>query len=333
MQTGNSLSGLQKERTKHCRLTFGRMFTRTTAIGLGLVTALATAQVPHASANYQTAKVAAKPGRTKIPKAGTPTTIKNRVATTLGNGITPAQPAVTPKPAPAAAIKPAVQPAVSTKGDCRVMPLGDSLTAFPDSYRGPLYRTLKDEGLKVDFVGSGQWEPAGGGDPDSEGHGGFRVGPDDGVDYQGKPTNLDFYIADWLKSARPNVILLNIGTNDLAAGGPLADAAAGKLQNLVTKIRQLAPEAYLVTSDIPPNANVAEISPPVKAVDDVAKKVGDGRDPKISFGETSKNLLAMGFTRAAHTSDGTHFTVEGGVLFAKAWYPKARAAMKAACGM
>jgi hypothetical protein len=333
MQTGNSLAELQKERTKRCRSTFGRTFTKTSAIGLGFIVALATAQVPNASANYQTAKAVAKPGRTKIPKAGTPTTISNRVATTSGNGITPAQPAAAPKPAPAAAIKPAVQQAVSTKGDCRVMPLGDSLTAFPESYRGPLYRTLKAEGLKVDFVGSGQWEPAGGGDPDAEGHGGFRVGPDDGVDYQGKPANLDFYIVDWLKSAKPSVILLAIGTNDLAAGGPLADAAAGKLQNLVAKIRQLAPEAYLVVGDIPPNTNVAEKSPQVKAVEDVARKVGDGRDPKISYGDTAKNLLALGFTSATHTSDGTHFTVEGGVLFAKAWYPKARAAIKAACGI
>jgi GDSL-like Lipase/Acylhydrolase family len=213
------------------------------------------------------------------------------------------------------------------------MPLGDSLTAFPDSYRGPLYRTLKAEGLNIDFVGSGSWEPTGGGDPDAEGHGGFRVGPDDGVDYQNKPNNLDFYIVDWLKSAKPKVILLAIGTNDLAAGGPTADAAAGKLEKLVSKIRQLAPDAYLVVSDIPPNTTVTEISPAVQAVNDVARKVGNGSDPKITYGETAKNMLSLGFNTAVHTSDGTHFTADGGVLFAKAWYPKARAAIKTACGV
>jgi lysophospholipase L1-like esterase len=213
------------------------------------------------------------------------------------------------------------------------MPLGDSLTAFGESYRGPLYRTLKAEGLNIDFVGSGQWEPVGGGDPDGEGHGGFRIGPDDSVDYQGKPANLDAYIAEWLNSARPNVVLLTIGTNDLAAGGPIANAAAGKLQNLVTKIRQLAPNAYLVVGDIPPNTNTSTISPPAKAIDDVARRVGDGSDPKITYGNTAQHLLDAGYTTAVHTNDGTHFTVEGGVLFAKAWYPKARGAIRAACGM
>ena len=212
------------------------------------------------------------------------------------------------------------------------MPLGDSLTAFAESYRGPLYRTLKSEGLGVDFVGSGSWEPTGGGDPDSEGHGGYRVGPDDSVDYQGKSTNLDFYVADWLKAAKPNVILLTIGTNDLAAGGAIADAAAGKLQTLVTKIRSLAPDAYLVVGDIPPNTSRAGISPQENAINEVARKVGNGGDPNVSYGETAKRLLESGYTSAAHTNDGTHFNPEGGVLFARAWYPKARAAIKAACG-
>jgi GDSL-like Lipase/Acylhydrolase family len=332
MQTRNFVAKTQNELAKACRPTFGRAAARTSALGLGLVIASAVAQFPNASANTKTAITAAKKGTAKTPNTATQTTLKSRVATTLGNGITPPKPAGVPKPA-AVASKPAIQSAASAKGDCRIMPLGDSLTAFPESYRGPLYRTLKSEGLKVDFVGSGQWEPAGGGDPDAEGHGGFRIGPDDAVDYQGKPTNLDFYIVDWLKSAKPNVILLAIGTNDLAAGGTIADAAAGKLQNLVTKIRQLAPDAYLVIGDIPPNTNVSEMSPPVKALEDVAKKVSDGRDPKISYGDTARNLLAMGFTSAVHTSDGTHFTIDGGVLFAKAWYPKARAAIKAACGM
>ena len=217
------------------------------------------------------------------------------------------------------------------KGDCRVMPLGDSLTAFGESYRGPLYRTLKAEGLKIDFVGSGSWQPIGGGDPDSEGHGGFRIGPDDAVDYQNKPANLDSYIAEWLTAAKPHVILLSIGTNDLAAGGAIADAAAPKLQALVTKIRQLAPDAYLAIGDIPPNTTL-EASPQQQAINQVARKAGGGADPKVSYADTAKRLLTSGFTTPAHTNDGTHFTIDGGVLYAKAWYPAARAAIRAACG-
>jgi GDSL-like Lipase/Acylhydrolase family len=322
---------------------------RTVALGLAVLVsgACASTAVTHASARKPASKgspagLVTQKGANKAKKP-TETTISYRVATTLGEGITPpaAKPtaaAVTPAPAPSQPIdkpgnKPGDKPIVLSNGDCRVMPLGDSLTAFAESYRGPLYRTFKSEGLKVDFVGSGSWEPVGGGDPDGEGHGGFRIGPDESVDYQGKPANLDAYITDWLKAAKPNVILLTIGTNDLAAGGTVANAAAGKLQNLVAKIRQLAPEAHLVVGDIPPNTNAATLNPQVNAVDEVARKVGNSGDPKITYGDTAKNLLAAGFTTAAHTNDGTHFTVEGGVLFAKAWYPTARAAIRAACGM
>ena len=276
-------------------------------------------------------------------RAKPPATIVTR--STPSNGITPPQQAkpVSPPKAtavvrPVVTVRPTVKAraaamAASSGVGCRLMPLGDSLTAFPDSYRGPLFRTLKAEGLNVDFVGSGTWEPTGGGDPEGEGHGGYRIGPDDGVDYQNKPTNLDFYIADWLKLSKPQVIILSIGTNDLATGGAIADAAAGKLQNLVAKIRQLAPDAYLVIGDIPPNTTRPEISPQETALNEVARKLGNGSVPKITYGETSKNLLALGFSTPVHTSDSTHFNVEGGILYAKAWYPKARIAIKAACGV
>lgn len=328
MQNRNVLSSLRYAPAHRRRSQLGLTAKRVAALllGVGITGACASTALTDASAKNPANKPATR-SAAKKPKATKPTstTITYRVPTTLGVGITPA----------AAKIPAATQPLAREPidGDCRLMPLGDSLTAFGESYRGPLYRTLKSEGIKIDFVGSGQWEPVGGGDPDAEGHGGFRIGPDDGVDYEGKPANLDFYIADWLQSAKPNVILLTIGTNDLAAGGTIANAAAGKLQNLVDKIRQLAPEAYLVVGDIPPNTNTTEISSPAKAVNDVAKKVGDGRDPKTFYGDTAKNLLNAGYTTAVHTGDGTHFTVDGGVLFAKAWYPKARAAIKAACGM
>jgi hypothetical protein len=95
----------------------------------------------------------------------------------------------------AAAAKPTVPTSVAPAGSggcdpIRVMPLGDSLTAFPDSYRGPLFRSLKTSGWNVDFVGSSNWPPTGGGDPDGEGHGGYRIGPDDYKDFEGKPANL-----------------------------------------------------------------------------------------------------------------------------------------------
>ena len=70
------------------------------------------------------------------------------------------------------------------------MPLGDSITAWPDSYRGPLYRWLISTGRNVDFVGSQSWGPTGGGDADHQAHGGYTIGPDANLDWQGNPGNL-----------------------------------------------------------------------------------------------------------------------------------------------
>ena len=111
----------------------------------------------------------------------------------------------------------------------RIMPLGDSITqgtssgvADPDfqvSYRKALYDKLWAAGYVVDdeiFVGtliSG--ESVADFDPDHEGHPGWRaneiVAGRTGFEAQGK---LD----EWLNAEEPNIVLLHIGTNDVANG-------------------------------------------------------------------------------------------------------------------
>ena len=111
----------------------------------------------------------------------------------------------------------------------KIMPLGDSITqgtssgvADPDfqvSYRKALYDKLWAAGYVVDdeiFVGtliSG--ESVADFDPDHEGHPGWRaneiVAGRTGFEAQGK---LD----EWLNAEEPNIVLLHIGTNDVANG-------------------------------------------------------------------------------------------------------------------
>ncbi len=225
------------------------------------------------------------------------------------------------------------QPSISVAGkkcEVKVMPLGDSLTAFAESYRGPLFRMLQADGYKnVDFVGSSSWAPSGGGDPDQEGHGGYRIGPDDSKDFEGKPANIDAHLSDWINAAKPDVILLTIGTNDLSAGGEITAQAPAKLKGLVNRIQNEWPKIRVVVGDVPPSGAFIDGVSPQKAINDMARTLADGN--RTTYSENYKRLLDLGFAKDVHTLDGAHFNVAGGELFAKAWYPAARAAIDATC--
>jgi lysophospholipase L1-like esterase len=221
----------------------------------------------------------------------------------------------------------------AVRSDCRkvrVMPLGDSLTAFPDSYRGPLFRNLEKVGLNVDFVGSVSWAPTGGGDADSEGHGGFTIGPDNRMDSEGvKKANLADNLAEWIPAANPDLILLTIGTNDLAGGGAWTEQAPKKLTALVDQIRSLAPNAVIVLGDVPPSIYDPAGTKSTAAINAEAKRVGTA-DPadRVIYAMTSQRLLDLGFVAETDTADGVHFTAKGGEFFAKAWEPSLREAFR-----
>jgi hypothetical protein len=206
------------------------------------------------------------------------------------------------------------------------MPLGDSLTGFPEGYRGPLYRALRAAGLNVDFVGSRQWEPVGGGDPDNEGWGGYRIGPDDFKDPDGNPGNLDFYIEKWLAAAKPHVIILSIGANDIGAGGAISDAAPQKFTAFVRKIRRLAPQAQVLLADVPPGAGSINGHPVVDAYNANVKATAsiDG----VRYLDSYRGLIGAGFDPGSDTTDGQHFSETGGKKYANVLFPGVAEAVK-----
>ncbi len=120
----------------------------------------------------------------------------------------------------------------------RIMPLGDSITRgliipppgfIPGGYRTRLYQRLIREWQPVEFVGSADDNP----DPDRlpsphhEGHGGFRI------------DEIQAGIDGWLAAARPDLVLLHIGTNDMVQDYDLAGAPArldGLLAHLPTRV-------------------------------------------------------------------------------------------------
>ncbi len=256
--------------------------------------------------------------------------------TSLSSSVLVSEPAKTVPPissAPSPAetsvgIKPATASAACDP--IRVMPLGDSLTSYLESYRGPLFRSLTVAGWNVDFVGSGSGEPIGGGDPDHEGHGGYRIGPDAALDWEGNPANLANGIGGWIPKAKPEVIVLNIGTNDVAAGGETSQRAPAQLTGLVAALRTLAPDAQIVVGDLPPNAWVPEGTSETQAVGTAAQQIAKASPDFVQFTPVYNRMRANGFdlTPGVGTTDNTHFTVSGGIAFAAVLEPEVVGALQ-----
>jgi acyl-CoA thioesterase-1 len=120
----------------------------------------------------------------------------------------------------------------------RVMPLGASSTVGKGSpetagYRGPLQELLARDGVVVDMVGSQRDGPASVPDGDHEGYGGITL-------EAMKPR-----VADWVRQAAPDVVLLHAGTNDLLAGVS-AEVAADRLEGLLAEIVAVSDASVIV---------------------------------------------------------------------------------------
>ena len=122
----------------------------------------------------------------------------------------------------------------------RVMPLGDSITkgtgsATRSSYRIALAERLLRGGLEINYVGS--QSNGTGGDTEHEGHGGWAI------------EELAAQLDDWLVEARPDVVLLHAGSNNIKQGdGPFTTAR--KLSGLLDQIRAARPQAHIFVAQI-----------------------------------------------------------------------------------
>jgi lysophospholipase L1-like esterase len=149
--------------------------------------------------------------------------------------------ALLPAPATAAPAQGATAAAAAAAStDIRLMPLGDSITwgyASPsgNGYRGYLWNDLTAEGHSPDFVGSGRNGTMS--DPDNEGHSGWRIDQIAGI--------ADSVLATY----RPNVVTLEIGTNDLNGNYQVA-TAANRLKALVDQITADVPGATVLVGTL-----------------------------------------------------------------------------------
>lgn len=190
----------------------------------------------------------------------------------------------------------------------RIMPLGASITWGTSStdgngYREALRRHLADDaGLAVDMVGSQRSGTAA--DNDNEGHPGYRI---DAV-----AAGAD----GWIAAARPDVVLLNVGTNDMLQHHDLANAPA-RLGALVDQILRAAPAATVVVSTLVPNVD-ATVESRVRAYNSqlpgiVQAKAAAGKKVRLADFHANLTLADIG-------ADGIHPTDGGYRKLADVWY-------------
>ncbi|HEX7476804.1 MAG TPA: SGNH/GDSL hydrolase family protein [Polyangiales bacterium] len=179
------------------------------------------------------------------PDAAATTATADTGASTAGTGVAGSGGQSTDGGGAGADAAPAFEPCPAT-GDCKVLPLGDSITYGSTTnnggYRVELFTRAHADNKHLTFVGSQQDGPnmvAGVAFPqNNEGHPGWTID---------QITN----IADTNQALKdsPRIVLLHIGTNDM---GSMSTGASDRLEQLITKIVTALPNALLVVSSIIP---------------------------------------------------------------------------------
>jgi acyl-CoA thioesterase I len=188
----------------------------------------------------------------------------------------------------------------------RVMPLGASSTVGKGSpatagYRGPLQELLAGHGVAVDMVGSLRIGPDSVPDRDHEGRGGSTL------------EAMEPRVAEWVRRADPDVVLLHNGTNDLLRGTSAAEAAQ-RLDRVLAEIVAAAPDAHVLVAGV------------------WAPLLGDERD-REEF-ERLSGVAVAGFRERGHSmrfvdatdllapdqlADGLHPNADGYRVIAEMW--------------
>jgi lysophospholipase L1-like esterase len=189
----------------------------------------------------------------------------------------------------------------------RVMPLGDSITdglQVPGGYRTDLWEFMAADGMAVDFVGSQAGGPAQLPDRDHEGHPGWRMG------------QIYLQARSWVRTYRPQVVLLDIGTNDVLQDKELEQAPT-RLSMLINLITSTSPETRVY---------VATIGPFARRVDEARAARYDAAIPTIArtLTQRGRHVQAVDMHAALGKGDlapdGIHPTAGGYSKMAARWY-------------
>lgn len=212
---------------------------------------------------------------------------------------------------------------VKPPSQLRIMPLGDSITEAPGCWRAYLWDQLRRAGhTNLDFVGTktGGSCPVGH-DRDHAGYSG----------YQAVGIARDNLLPTWLAVARPDIILMHLGTNDIwnEIG---TDAVLSAYTRLVEQMRANNPGvrillARIIPMETPTCTSCAErVMSLNNAITGWANGKSTARSPVVVVDQWT------GFDPVADTYDGVHPIDSGFRKIADRWYPAVAAAVCAATG-
>jgi hypothetical protein len=204
---------------------------------------------------------------------------------------------------------------------CKILPFGDSITNGDKSsdrggYRTPLYKLILAAKQKATFVGSlmdGPTQVSGQPFPrNNEGHGGWTIDPRPNT-RPGGYSGISTLVPSPALDGNPNIILLMIGTNDLF-GGDTANMAT-RLESLLDKLVQNAPNALIVLATLTPLSNSAA---------NAAATAYNAKIPGIvqMRAEKGQHIIGVDMNElpASQLADGTHPNDQGYASLANIWY-------------
>jgi lysophospholipase L1-like esterase len=199
-------------------------------------------------------------------------------------------------------------PCPATSEVCFILPLGDSITVglgYSGGYRVELFRRALADGKSIDFTGSQSNGPTTvEGEPfpsNHEGHSGWKI------------DQLRSRIPMPALDEEPHIILLMIGTNDVAQNDDLANAPE-RLASLIDLLAMNAPEALIVVATLTPlsfgSGGVQSYNAAIPDVVEAAAAMG------------MHVLLVDMFTGfpASELGDGVHPNQQGYERMAGVWY-------------
>lgn len=209
----------------------------------------------------------------------------------------------------------------------KIMPLGDSITngfSVAGAYRNELCSLIENDGLSdmVDFVGS--QKTGTGYDNDNEGHSGWAIAAISAADdcekkgRQGLTTNID----SWMNTYSPDIVLLQIGTNDILSLYKL-DEAPARLETLVDKVLSKLPaDGKLYLATIPYISESANYNKTGKAQAELDEII-DTYNASVKALAEKKSLTLVDINSSvtlADLKDGIHPTADGYAKMGKLWY-------------
>lgn len=190
---------------------------------------------------------------------------------------------------------------------CNILPLGDSITygiGYDGGYRVELFRSAISEGKKLTFTGSLANGPRTvDGTPfprNNEGHSGWKI------------DQLLPLIPMPALQTPPHIVLLMIGTNDVAQSDDLSNAPK-RLGALLDKLAMNAPDALIVVATILPFGSSAAVKTYNAALPELVKARQDaGMHIQLVDQFTGFPTSELG--------DGVHPNQQGYERMASVWY-------------